>query len=161
MRNLALVIGVALATSGCLGQSGPAAAQEAARELNVNLRFGRMELVMERVSPGLRDAYVAQHRNWGSTIRIADSELDGMRLLSKEEALVIVKIAWYEPTEQELRVTTLRQTWKKEKDSWLLTAEARADGDLGLLGEHVPPASKADPNERRPPAQFQTVRIAD
>ncbi|HEX7665223.1 MAG TPA: hypothetical protein VF407_11945 [Polyangiaceae bacterium] len=164
MRIGALVVGLglALATTGCLGQAGPAAAQEAARELNTNLRFGRMELVMERVSPADRDTYVAQHRSWGNSIRIADSEMDGMSLLSKEEALVMVKVAWYEPTTQELRVTTLRQTWKKEKDNWLLTAEARADGDMGLLGEPIPASAKApEPTERRPPAQFQTVRIAD
>ena len=118
---------------------------------------------MERVAPAERDTYVASHRGWGNVIRIADAELDGMRLVSKEEALVIVKVAWYEPTAQELRVTTLRQTWKETKGDWLLFAEARADGDVGLLGEPMPAsnASSAAPEGAHHPAQFQTVRIAD
>ena len=161
MRNLLVVLAAGACLSGCLGQpTGAAAAQEAARELTINLRFGRMELVMERVAPAERDTYVASHRSWGSAIRIADVELDGMRLVSKEEAMVIVRVAWYEPTAQELRVTTLRQTWKESKDDWLLIAEARADGDLGLLGEPREIAPPSSP-ESHHPAQFQTVRIAD
>lgn len=160
MRNLVLAIATSAAClSGCLGQpTGAAAAQEAARELTVNLRFGRMELVMERVAPAERDTYVASHRSWGNVVRIADAELDGMRLVSKEQALVIVRVAWYEANAQELRVTTLKQTWKETKGDWLLIAEARADGDLGLLGEPLPARQEAAPAEHHP-AQFQTVRI--
>ena len=164
MRKLFFLVASSACLSGCLGQpTGAAAAQEAARELTINLRFGRMELVMERVAPAERDTYVASHRGWGNVIRIADAELDGMRLVSKEEAMVIVKVAWYEPTAQELRVTTLRQTWKETKGDWLLFAEARADGDVGLLGEPMPASngSSAAPAGEHHPAQFQTVRIAD
>ncbi|MGH7280998.1 MAG: hypothetical protein ACRELY_05700 [Polyangiaceae bacterium] len=162
MRILFLAVASSACLIGCLGQpTGAAAAQEAARELTVNLRFGRMELVMERVAPAERDTYVASHRGWGNAIRIADAELDGMRLVSKEEAQVIVKVAWYEPTAQELRVTTLRQTWKETKGDWLLVAEARADGDIGLLGEPIPAANPDSSPAEHHPAQFRTVRIAD
>ncbi len=163
MRKLFFVVASGACLTGCLGQpTGAAAAQEAARELTVNLRFGRMELVMERVAPAERDTYVASHRGWGNAVRIADAELAGMHLVSKEEALVIVRVAWYEPTAQELRMTTLRQTWKETKGDWLLFAEARADGDIGLLGEPTPaPAENSSAPAEHHPAQFRTVRITD
>lgn len=149
----------ALSTSACIAnQSGAARMQEAASELNLNTRFGRLELAMENVSAKDRDAFIARHKGWGSRVRIADSELAGMHLTSKEEAEVTVKVAWYKPNEQELRLTTIRQHYKDYSGSWKLESEQRLDGDIGLLGEPIEAVEAPAPMRH---AQFPTVRLGE
>src|SRR5690242_18084704 len=136
--------------AGCsLTPSSGARAQEAANDFNLNTRFGRMNLAVERVAPSDRDAFAKRHGGWGGKVRIADMEMAGINPKSESEAQVTVKVAWYRPEEQELRVTTLKQTWKAPKGEWMLTGEERLDGDLGLFGEPVvvvaPPEPRKNP----------------
>jgi len=155
LASLGLV--AALASAACAAApTGAARAQNAAQELNLNARFGRMELAMESVAPGHREAFAERRRSWGSRVRIADAELSGFRLAGKEDALVSVRVSWYLLDEQELRTTTLRQAWHDHRGDWLLEREERLDGDIGLLGEPIP---RAEPSEPRPPAQFPTMRL--
>ena len=162
-RLAGLVVPAALTSLALLGcsasQSKEARAQDSARELNLNARFGRNELVVERVAPAERAAYAIAHRSWGGQVRIADSELAGFSMTPKDEALVIVKVAWYRQDEQELRITTMRQRYKDFKGDWMLVAEERLEGDVGLLGETVP-AVPADATPRRS-AQFPTIRLSE
>jgi hypothetical protein len=137
-------------------QSGPARAQEAATELNVNARFGRMELAAEHVSPKARQAFFERRRAWGGKIRVADYEMAGMKMQGKDDAEMFVRVAWYRVDEGDLRVTTLRQKWHDFKGDWKLTEEMRIDGDVGLLGEAV--VTVAPPGGPRN-AQFPTVRL--
>lgn len=157
--SMAVWIGSAMAfLPGCPSHaSSPARAQEAAHELNLNTRFGRMELAMEHVAAKERDEFGRRHRAWGSAVRIADTELAGMRLKNEKDAEVTVRVAWYAPTQQELKVTTIRQAWKNHDGDWLLVGEERIDGDVGLLGEPV----VAAPPTRRENLQFPTIRLAD
>ena len=118
--------------------------QEAALELNLNARFGRMEMAAEHVSTKAREGFFLRRKHGGSNVRVADYELAGLRLLSgEEEAETVVKIAWYRANEGELRLTTVKQKWHDFKGAWKLTEETRAEGDVGLLGEPRPPASDA------------------
>lgn len=159
MRPSALVTVVALALGGCAlaQQSSGARAQEAASELNLNARFGRMELASERVSPKAREAFFARRRGWGGPIRIADYELAGMQLKNEDHADVIVKVAWFRVDQNNLNVTTLRQKWQDFKGDWKLVDETRIDGEPGLLGEKIdpPPASANTPRN----AQFPSIHI--
>lgn len=141
------------------GQSKPARAQEAALELNLNARFGRMELAAERVSPKAREAFFERRKHWGGRVRVADYELAGLRILEGEsEAETVVKVAWYRIDEGDLHVTTIRQTWHDFKGDWKLTGETRVDGELGLLGETAPVTDAgASPLPRR--AHFPTVHL--
>lgn len=139
---------------GCLGQTPSAKMQETARDMNMNARFGRMELVVEQVDPTYRAEFVRRHKTWGSRVRVADAELVGMRYGEKESESM-VSVSWYDVTEQELRGTTVRQKWKNHKGDWLLLTEERVDGDLGLFGE---PVIKPEPKPRET-AQFPTIRI--
>jgi hypothetical protein len=68
---------------------------------------------------------------------------------------VIVRVAWYRPDQQELRMTTLTQSWR-DKDGWQLVAERRLEGDVGLLGEPVVYEAPRDPPSA---SQFPTVRL--
>jgi hypothetical protein len=154
MRTLGL-----LALASCMGQTGPAKMQEAAIELNVNARFGRMELASERVAPKGRDDFFGHRQGWGGRVRIADTEVAGLKMNGDSDAEVTVKVAWFRPDEGELHVTTLRQKWHDFTGDWKLVAEHRTDGDIGLLGERIVVAPDA-PRERTN-AHFPTVRIGN
>lgn len=156
--HLALGLGSALLALGCPlgGQSKPARAQEAALELNLNARFGRMELAAERVAPKARDSFFERRRMWGGNVRIADYELAGLRMKGDADCETVVKVAWYRANEGDLHLTTVRQSWHDFKGDWKLTEETRSDGDAGLFGESAP-ASAPGPEHRR--TQFPTIRL--
>lgn len=134
-----------------------ARAQDAAQELNLNTRFGRMEVAVEKVAPKEREAFAKRHKSWGANVRVADHEMAGIRLVGEEDAEVSVRVAWFRPDQGELKVTLVRQKWHDFKGDWLLVAEERADGDEGLLGDPV----TAPPPTPHGPAQFRTIRIGE
>jgi hypothetical protein len=150
-----LLLGLCL--GACVVPRGAARAQETAADLNVNARFGRMELAAESISPKAREEFFEHRKGWGGHVRIADSEIVGTRATGQDECDVTVRVAWYVIDEGDLHVTTLRQKWHQVVEGdWKLTAEARLDGDIGLLGERV----IADPTvEKRKNAQFPTIRL--
>jgi len=150
-----------LVACGAMPSAG-AKLQEASQELNVNARFGRMEMAVEHVAPAEREQFARRHRWWGGKIRIADSESAGTRVTGQGEAEVTVKVAWYRPNEQELHVTTIKQKWKDVSGEWKLVGETRTDGDPGLIDDAPPaePAASAAPGAPPPPRKiFPTVRI--
>jgi hypothetical protein len=129
--------------------------QQAAQAFNQDARLGRAEAALERVDPALREAFTEHHKAWGNDIRIADLELAGLKAHGAHDLDILVRFAWYRETEQELRTTTVKQVWR-DKDGWLLIGEERLEGDVGLLGDAVPPPAPVEPHA---PARFQTVRI--
>jgi hypothetical protein len=157
-KALVTALAVPFLLCGCpLGQQAPAArAQEAASDFNLNTRFGRMELAAEQVSAKGRDGFLQRRRAWGGKIRVADYELQGLKMKGDDDADVYVKVAWTRVDEGDLRVTTLQQRWHSYKGDWKLDDEKRVDGDVGLLGEAVP-ASAAPAAPRN--AQFPTIRL--
>lgn len=156
-----LVVGLSLSVLllGCpvAHQSAGARAQNAASELNVNARFGRLEMAGEHVAPKAREQFFERRKAWGGLVRVADYEMAGMKLAKgDQDAEMFVKIAWYRVDEGDLRTTTLRQKWHDFSGAWKLVEETRIDGDVGLLGEpivRVP--APAGPRH----AQFPTIRL--
>jgi hypothetical protein len=160
----AILLGFLLLAPACVGQSPPARAQEAANELNQNGRFGRAELVAERVADGSREKFFERRRNWGGAIQIADSEVTSFKMKGDSEAEVMLKVGWYRQDEGDLHTTAVKQSWKDFKGTWKLTNEERTEGDIGLLGEPIP---KIDPgvaqqiSDRRAAdkRRFSTIRL--
>ena len=151
---------VSVALSGCAlaSQSKPARAQETALELNLNARFGRMELAAEHVAEPARAAFFDKRRGWGTSIRVADYDMTGLRMLKNDEDCeTTVRVAWFRAAENELHSTTVKQKWHDFKGSWKLTEETRADGDVGLLGEPPVASVAPTPGARRP--QFQSITL--
>ena len=144
---------------GLAGQSKPAKAQEAALELNLNARFGRMEMAAEHISPKARDGFFERRRAWGGSVRVADYDLTGLKMQGEDDAETFVKVAWYRANEGDLRVTTVKQKWHSDaKGDWKLTEEHRVDGDVGLLGEPpVAPTAAAAAAPKR--SQFPTIYL--
>jgi hypothetical protein len=137
-------------------QAPPARAQEAASELNLNAKFGRMELAAERVAPKARDAFFETRKTWGGKIRVADYELQGLKMKGEADAEIFVRVSWFRIDEGDLRGTTIRQKWHDFKGDWKLVEEARLDGDVGLLGEAI---ERMAPSTAPRHAQFPTIRI--
>jgi len=141
----------------CAGVGTPAShAQEAAQNIAENERFGRVDLVLAKVAPGLKPEFVRSHSAWGGRITIADTELGNFHMPTSEDAEMNLRVTWYDASQQELRSTLLRQKWHSHKGNWLLMSEERIDGDIGLLGEKVVVQA---PEEAPQHAQFPTVRI--
>jgi hypothetical protein len=136
--------------------TGVQRAQQTAQEFNLDSRFGRSDLVLSRVEADARDEYAAHHQAWGTTVRVADIEMAGMKPHGDADVDVFVHVAWYRMTEQELKQTTLKQHWHSKAEAWLLTSETRTDGDPGLLGE---PIVMQSPSEPRAMPQFPTIHL--
>lgn len=135
--SFALVL-CALPHVGCLtAQSRAARLQEAASNLNMATRFGRLDIASELVDDKSQPDFTKHHAGWGRGVRLVDLELQGMQLKDKDNAVVFVTVGWQRPDEQELRVTQLVQTWGFGPKGWKLTREERAGGDIGLLGEPI------------------------
>ncbi len=158
-RQLAALLAVAssLFLLGCPHQSPPARAQEAATELNINTRFGRMELAAERVAPAAREAFLARRRAWGGNVRVADYEMASFRMKGEADAEMVVKVAWYRIDEGDLRVTMLKQKWHDFRGDWRLVDEHRAEGDVGLIGEPAPADTARTTSKKG--GQFPTIRL--
>jgi hypothetical protein len=157
LRALAAASLASLALFGCpaMQQTPGVKAQEAANELNVNTRFGRMELAAEKVAPKAKDAFFQARKGWGGRVRVADVELAGMKMKGESDAEMLVKVAWYLVDEGDLHVTTVRQSWHDFKGDWKLVEEVRTDGEVGLLGETIERVAPKGPRN----VQFPTVRL--
>ena len=155
-RRILRLLACAAPLAGCMMPPTPMMrAQEATQEFNLDLRFGRAESALEKVAPAARNDYAEHHRAWGSNVRIAELEVAGMHPKNDHDVDVIVNVEWYRPENQDLRTTTLKQSWH-DQNGWQLVAETRTGGDVGLLGEQVVVERPAEPSA---PAQFPTVRI--
>jgi hypothetical protein len=158
MRTIAVVtsLAVALGLTGCPAPPNALArAQQTAQEFNLDSRLGHGEASLDRVAPEARERYGAQHRTWGTSVRVVDVEILGMRAQSEHDAKALVRVSWYRPEDEELRSTTVEQTWNDKATGWQLVQERRVEGEMGLLGEAV---LYQNPDARRP-AQFPTVRL--
>ncbi len=129
-------------------------------ELNLNARFGRMELASEHVAPQGRPLFFGHRKVWGARVRIVDSELVGVRFIEKSsEAEAMVRVAWQPVDDGDLRMTTLRQTFKEKNGAWLMVAEERAEGDVGLFGERPEPPKDTPSAPAKKSNRFDTVRL--
>jgi hypothetical protein len=145
-------LGFALSAAACFAPPNAAdRLAEAANNLNVATRFGRMDVAAESVAASARAQFGSEHRGWGHDVRIVDLEMNGVELASRDEATVYVTVSWQREGESIVRTTTLAQSWKND-GRWRLESEDRRSGDVGLLGERVVVVDPPAP----PPAQFPT-----
>ena len=149
--------------AGCPAPLSRAArAQDAVQEMNLHTRFGRLQVAMEKVAPEERERFAKRHQQWGELVRIADHEIYGMRSTGEDTADVAVRVSWYRPDQQELRLTTLKQKWRDRRGDWLLVGEERDSGDAGLIGDDATPDPEgASPARAKTPSHFPTIRIGE
>src|SRR5688572_3550831 len=104
MRVLALFAVFPLVAAACLAPP-PASERvtEAARELNLAARFGRMDIAVGRTVPAMRASFAKRRAAWGNEIRVVDVELAGLSLPDATHAVVQVDYAWTRMSEGVLR----------------------------------------------------------
>ncbi|MFW5741471.1 MAG: hypothetical protein ACOC1F_14040 [Myxococcota bacterium] len=157
-RRIAAVVltaGLLLGALGCMGQSKVGKLQEAASNLNMATRFGRMDIATELVAQKEIDDFAKRHAAWGGPVRIVDVEYRGIKFVDKDKAIVFVAVGWQRVDEGNLRVTQLAQEWNYEQGNWKLSDETRTAGDVGLIGE---PTEYLRP-EGRPDVHFPSITI--
>jgi hypothetical protein len=137
----------AAALAGCMTPPTPAErVTDAAMALNIAARFNQLDVAVAKAAP-------ADHAAWGQTLRIVDVEMASLSLPESDKAVVLVDYAWIRNSEGNMRATRLEQTWKDDA-GWHLVREKRISGDIGLLGEAMPP-----PPPPQPDKQFATRTI--
>ncbi len=111
---------------------------DAARDLNIAARFGRMDIAVEHAARGARQSFLDRRSTWGHNLRVLDVQLSGLQLKDDKHATVDVDISWERMNEGMLRQTRVAQLWRDtEKGGWQLVREKRVAGDMGLFGEEV------------------------
>jgi hypothetical protein len=147
---------LAVTWAGCMGPLPPSErVNEAARNLNVNSRFGDVGGLVSMTSPSYRDMFLTRRQEWGNMVRVVDVELAGMTMKDGSHASVSVDFSWTRVDQGTLQMTRVMQEWEDVEGGWHLVREKRLSGDLGLFGEKVPERSQ----EPRRDVQFATTVI--
>lgn len=131
-------------------------ASDAARDLNVAARFGRMDVALALTGEKWRPKFVKSRQEWGRNIRVFDVELAGFSMAEGGHANVEVDYSWSRAGEGTLRSTRVAQEWRDSGRGFRMVREHRVAGDVGLLGEPAPEPSAVA--ERRD-VQFATKVI--
>jgi hypothetical protein len=118
-------------------------ATDAARNLNIAARFGRMDAALELTSGAMRKTFLEHRSAWGKELRVVDVELSGFTMNAGDRAEVQVDYSWSRVDETRLRSTRISQEYSDQGGGFRLVRERRIEGDLGLFGEAVeaPPVS--------------------
>ena len=161
MRRFSALVPLSLVSlsvlAGCpMPTTGLAAAQQAAQDFNLDSRFGRNEMVLEQVAPAEREEYALHHKAWGTTIRVADVEIAGMKAHGDKDVDIVVHVDVVPPRaagagEHDAQAGVARQD--ERLGARLRETARRRHGPAGRDGRHRGAAGAARP------AQFPTVRL--
>jgi hypothetical protein len=154
MPKLRSLIALSTLLGACMSPPSPAErVTDAAMKLNVAARFHQLDVAVSHTAASARADFMKHHAAWGQNLRIVDVEMASLSLPESDRAVVLVDYAWIRNDEGTMRATRVEQTWKDEA-GWHLIREKRVGGDLGLLGEPLPPAAPRGPDK-----QFATRTI--
>ena len=131
-----------LTCTACMPPTPAQKATDAARELNMAARWGRMDEARGRTAPENLAQFQKNHANWHGKLRIVETELSGLNMVDATHATVEVDVSWMFEDDPTLRVTRLSQKWSDEEGKWVMLKEKRVSGDPGLFGEEVDRAEK-------------------
>jgi len=150
-----LAVAFCLYGSACGVPPASERATDAARDLNVAARFGRMDIALNHTSGAARQNFLSRRSAWGQSVRVVDVELAGMEMPDGTHAKIQVDYSWTRVSEGVLRTTRIAQDWEDAGTGWKLVREKRVQGDLGLFGEPVATTS----SEPHQDVQFATKVI--
>lgn len=131
------IVVAACAFSGCQPPTPAQKASEAAREMNMAARWGKMDDATSLTDPKHVDEFLRHRSEWHGDIRIVETELAGLNMKDAMNATVQVDVSWNFSDDPTLRTTRLSQEWSDEEGKWVMVSEERIGGDLGLFGEEV------------------------
>ena len=95
MPKASLTIACALLLGACM-MPPPASekATDAARELNIAARFGRIDIAAGRAASEERSEFIRRRAMWGGEIRVVDVELAGLTMPDSDHAVFQVDYSW-------------------------------------------------------------------
>lgn len=135
MRRTLIAVSL-LSLAGCIvPPSNSQRLTDAALEMNMATRFGRMDIALQRVGDRAREDFTNRHAAWGTRIKVVDVEFGGYEMKQSDEAEVYLDVMWLRSDEATVHNTRLAQRWHDRRGHWELVEEERKDGDSGLLGE--------------------------
>jgi outer membrane murein-binding lipoprotein Lpp len=145
IRRLGAVLLLGALASGCPTPETPYdKASDAARELNMAARWGRMDVAQGRTSAAAAESFSKRHAAWHDKVRIVDTELMDLKMDGPLHAVADVEISWTFSDDPTLRVTRISQKWTGSTGRWLLASERRVSGDKGLYGDKVKREEKTE-----------------
>ncbi len=139
------------AAYGCFAPVSPTQrVADAARDLNVATRFGKMDLVASHVDANLRADFMSRRAQWGRDIRLVDLELGGIQVQDSTHAMATIDVSWVPLRDDILRATRIAQYWEDAGQGWKLVREQKLAGDSGLFGEVFVPQNAPHPDVHLP-----------
>jgi hypothetical protein len=149
-RWIALLLLLA-GVNGCFAPVSPMQrVSDAARDLNVSTRFGKMDLIASHVDANLRADFVSRRSQWGKEIRLVDIDLSGVQVQDSTHAAVTLDVSWVPLRDDILRATRIVQYWEDDGRGWRLVREQKLAGDPGLFGEVFIPRNESHPDVHLP-----------
>jgi hypothetical protein len=151
LRRIAACLVILVSASACFAPASPTMrVSDAAHDLNVATRFGKMELALSHVDGPMRKDFTARRSQWGRDVRIIDVDLASVEVRDETHAVVVVDISWVPLRDDILRTTRVTQSWEDAGKGWKLTREVRTAGDHGLFGEILDVAETPHPDVHLP-----------
>jgi hypothetical protein len=95
---------------------------------NDAVRWERFDKAAVLLPPLQRADAIDQWDERAHDLKITEWEVVEQRPRVKDDVKVHVKLSWYRPSEEVVRVTDAMQTWHKKGKGWLLVEEARLRG---------------------------------
>ena len=128
------------------------------REFNADLRWGRHELVLPRLTPAARARFAAQLQALGEDLEFLDEEMTGLEVQRAQKgpdrAQCRVLLTWTNRRTGIVERTTIAEHWETVGPNWMLARMVRLKGTpLSLFEE--PPKPKEPPKEAAPSEQPQ------
>jgi hypothetical protein len=148
--RLVVCVAFSLALAACAAPIAPSSrVTDAARELNLAARFGRMDIALGLTAENAKSTFVERHATWGDAIRVLDVELSSLAMPDSHSAWLQIDYSWMHIDESSLRKTRVAQLWH-DKNGWQLVREHRIAGDVGLFGERARARVTPRPDVHRP-----------
>ena len=96
---------------------------------NENVRWERFQKAAVLLPPRQRSEAVDAWDERSHDLKITDWEVIAMTPHGDGEIRAHIKLSWYKPSEEIVRVTDEVQTWHKTGRNWLMVEESRLRGD--------------------------------
>jgi hypothetical protein len=106
---------------------------------NESVRWERFQKAANLLPPKERSSAIDEWDERSHDLKITEWELVETHPPVHDEVKAHVKLSWYRPSEEVLRITDALQTWHKQGKNWMLVDEARLRGPEmpGLPEPHV------------------------
>jgi hypothetical protein len=135
MRHaLSLVLSVGLLSGCLLNNINPSQKlNERVQEYGDATRWNRLDIAVQMVTPGYRDAFMKRHAAWGRAVEVADAELIHIQIAPDgNTATSTLAYSWYDLSAMTLARTVVRQTWDI-RNGYQVMGEDVVEGAAELL----------------------------